>query len=205
MKYKILIVDDHILFGEGLKELLRKQNDFQLFGPEKERHVIEQAISEIEPEVLLLDINLGKLDGLELGKDLKIRYPNLKILMLTMYDEEKLLRLSKQYGMDGYLLKGCETEVLLSGIRTVIGGGTYFVDFVVENDSKVKRKSDSFLAHYQLSEREIEIIELLKQGFNNPEIAKELSLSFHTVKTHRKNIYLKLGVRNVTELIEFMR
>lgn len=205
MKYKILIADDHKLFGEGLKELLRKQGDFVPYGPEKEKYAIEEAISEIVPDVLLLDINLGKVDGIELGRDLKLAFPYLKIVMLTMYENEKMLRLSKQYGMDGYLLKDCETEILLSGIRKVIGGDTYFMEFSLEPKEELVNPSDSFLAQYQLSEREVEIIEYLKKGLNNPEIAEQLSLSFHTVKTHRKNIYLKLGVSNVPELIEFMK
>jgi DNA-binding NarL/FixJ family response regulator len=204
MKYKILIADDHKLFGEGLKELLRKQGDFMPFGPEKEKFEIEEAISEINPKVLLLDINLGKIDGLELGKDLKVAFPYLKIIMLTMYENEKMLKLSKQYGMDGYLLKDCETSVLLSGIRTVIDGGTYFVEIKAEPKNGIKIASDSFLAQYQLSEREGEIIEHLIKGLNNQEVAELLNLSYHTVKTHRKNIYLKLDVSNVPELIKRM-
>lgn len=205
MKYKILIADDHKLFGEGLKELLRKQGDFMPYGPEKEKYAIEEAISEINPKVLLLDINLGKFDGLELGKDLKIAFPYLKIIMLTMYENEKMLRLSKHYGMDGYLLKDCETSVLLTGIRTVIAGGSYFVEFKDESKNETGLASDSFLGQYQLSERETEIIQQIIKGLNNQEIAELLNLSFHTVKTHRKNIYLKLDVSNVAELIARMK
>lgn len=204
MKYKILIADDHKLFGEGLKELLRKQGDFMPFGPEKERYAIEEAISEINPKILLLDINLGKLDGLELGKDLKVAFPYLKIVMLTMYENEKMLNLSKLYGMDGYLLKDCETSVLLAGIRSVLAGGTCFVEFDKEMESIQYKPSDQFLVQYQLSEREIEIIHYLKKGISNQEIADIIHLSYHTVKTHRKNIYLKLGVGNVAELIKLM-
>ncbi|SOE19662.1 DNA-binding response regulator, NarL/FixJ family, contains REC and HTH domains [Spirosomataceae bacterium TFI 002] len=204
MKNKILIADDHKLFGEGLKELLRKQGDYMPFGPEKEKYAIEEAISEINPKVLLLDINLGKLDGLELGKDLKVAFPYLKIIMLTMYENEKMLKLSKLYGMDGYLLKDCETKVLLNGIKTVIDGGSYFVEFEAEPKYEMSTALDSFLAQYQLSDREVEIIDHLVKGLNNQEIAEILNLSYHTVKTHRKNIYLKLDVSNVPELITKM-
>ena len=201
MKTKILIADDHQLFGEGLKELLIKQADFEVLGPVKEKEEIIHAVIQQKPHVLLLDINLGKTDGLELGRDLRAHHSLLKIIMLTMYDNEKLLKLSKVYGMDGYLLKDCETAVLLGGIRQVIQGGTCFSNFYPGNHANDPAK-DEFLAHYQLSERELEVMNQIKLGLTNPEIADILSLSYHTVKTHRKNIYLKLKVSNVAELIE---
>lgn len=204
MKYKILIADDHKLFGEGLKELLRKQGDFVPYGPEKDRYAIEEAISEIRPKVLLLDINLGKIDGLELGKDLKVAFPFLKIIMLTMYENEKMLKLSKLYGMDGYLLKDCETNVLLTGIRKVIDGESYFSEFANTRNVKQTIFSKRFLTQYQLSEMELEVISFLKNGMSDESIAERLLLTLHTVKTHRKNIFLKLGVNNLEDLCRKM-
>lgn len=204
MKYKILIADDHKLFGEGLKELLRKQGDFVPYGPEKDRYAIEEAISEIRPKVLLLDINLGKIDGLELGKDLKVAFPFLKIIMLTMYENEKMLKLSKLYGMDGYLLKDCETNVLLTGIRKVIDGESYFSEFANTRNVKQTIFSKRFLTQYQLSEMELEVISFLKNGISDESIAERLLLTLHTVKTHRKNVFLKLGVNNLEDLCRKM-
>jgi DNA-binding NarL/FixJ family response regulator len=202
MTTRIFIADDHQLFGEGLKELLLKQADFEVYGPFKESEVITYSIANLRPHVLLLDINLGKTDGLELGKELKAAYPDVKIIILTMYENEKMLARSKEYGMDGYLLKDCETQVLLGGIREVLAGGQYFITF---KSSPVKSLTDNdrFLVDYHLSERELEVMEQVKLGLSNQQIADNLSLSYHTVKTHRKNIYLKLGVSNVAELIEF--
>lgn len=203
MKKRILIADDHLLFGEGLKELLAKQPAFEVKGPVKEREEIIQAVILFKPHVLLLDINLGKTNGIDLGRDLKKSHPGVKIIMLTMYEEEKFLKQSKQYQMDGYLLKDCETSVLLSGIQKVLDGNTCFTEFE-ETAENLAIGKDDFMALYQLSSRELEVIHQLKHGFNNQEIAESLNLSFHTVKTHRKNIYMKLKVSNVAELIEVM-
>ncbi|MGR3810636.1 response regulator [Jiulongibacter sp. NS-SX5] len=203
MTYKILIVDDHQLFGEGLKELLQKRGTFKVYGPLKNKEEIIRTVFQIEPDVVLLDINLGKLDGLDLGKHLKEIAPELKVIMLTMYEYSRLLSLSKQFNMDGYLLKDCESDVLFFAIGEVLSGGKHFMHVSISEENS-KGFKDSFLMKYQLSERETGIIDFLIQGYTNRDIANSLSLSYHTVKTHRKNIYLKLGVSNVPELIELL-
>lgn len=203
MTKRILIADDHQLFGEGLKELLSKQSSFEVAGPLKEKEEIIQGVIRFKPHVLLLDINLGKTNGIDLGRNLKNSYPGIKIIMLTMYEDEKFLKQSKQFQMDGYLLKDCETSVLLSGIQKVLNGETCFTEFEPASEEQNIGK-DNFMARYQLSVRELEVMHQLKHGFNNQEIAEQLNLSFHTVKTHRKNIYMKLNVSNVAELIEVM-
>lgn len=202
MSPKILIADDHQLFGNGLKELLQKGNLYEVHGPIKHEDEIKHAISELRPAVLLLDINLNGINGIQLGKVLKGDFPDLKIIIITMYENLTFLAQSKEAELNGYLLKDCETSELLNGIKEVLNGGTCFVE--MENDFfESETFKDSFLEKYNITEREMEIMNHLKNGRTNEEIAKRLFLSFHTVKTHRKNIYNKLGVSNVAELIDF--
>jgi DNA-binding NarL/FixJ family response regulator len=203
MKNKILIADDHQLFGNGLKELLQKSGNFEVFGPIKEEEEIKQALLIIRPSILLLDINLGGINGIELGTVLKKDFPDLGIIMLTMYENARFLSQSIKANLDGYLLKDCETKELVAGIDKVLKGEKCFIKIASEPDEN-KQFKDNFLTKYNITERELEIINHLKNGETNEEIAKKLTLSFHTVKTHRKNIYLKLSVSNLAGLIDFL-
>ena len=154
-----------------------------------------------DPKLLLLDINLNGINGIDLGKRLKEDYPKLKIIMLTMYEHAAFLKQSKEFGLDGYLLKDSEPHVLINGINTVLGGGKYFLEIVETANVLMK---DAFADKHKLSEREIEIGHEICKGLNNHEIAEKLCLSYHTIKTHRKNIYNKLKISHLTELIEIL-
>ena len=199
---KILIVDDHLLFGLGLKELLLKQTNYQILGPLKELNEIYSTIQAQSPQLILLDINLNGVNGIDLGKKLKADFPRLKMIMLTMYEHSVFLKNAKDAGMDGYLLKDCDTKVFLKGISDVLQGGTCFMEIRNEQIFVLK---DTFGDKLKLSDREIEIATEICNGLNNNEIAEKLCLSFHTIKTHRKNIYTKLRISHVTELIEILK
>lgn len=198
---KILIIDDHILFGLGLKELLTKQTNFKVFGPTKDLNEINASIQANAIQLLLLDINLNGTNGIVLGKKLKADFPKLKIIILTMYEHVVFLKQAKDIGLDGYLLKDCDPEILINGIEVVINGGHCFMK--IENTQPTLTK-DAFGDKYKLSEREIEVAKEICVGLNNNEIAEKLILSYHTIKTHRKNIYTKLNISNVTELIQIL-
>jgi DNA-binding NarL/FixJ family response regulator len=199
---KILIVDDHQLFGLGLKELLLKQTDYQIIGPLKELNEINSTIQTQSPQLILLDINLAGINGIDLGKKLKVDFLHLKIIMLTMYEHAAFLQNAKDVDMDGYLLKDCDFNELLQGINAVLKGGTCFMKIKGEQFPILK---DAFGDKLKLSEREIEISKEICNGLNNNEIAEKLRLSFHTIKTHRKNIYTKLGISHVTELKDILK
>ncbi len=199
---KIIIVDDHQLFGLGLKELLLKQTDYHIFGPLKELNEINSTIQAQSPQLILLDINLAGINGIDLGKKLKVDFLHLKIIMLTMYEHAAFLQNAKDVGMDGYLLKDCDFDELLQGISAVLKGGTCFMKIKGEQFPVLK---DAFGDKHKLSEREIEISKEICNGLNNNEIAEKLRLSFHTIKTHRKNIYTKLGISHVTELKDILK
>lgn len=203
-KHQLLIIDDHYLFGEGLKELLSKQKELHIEGPEKDVKRIESMLSQNTPELILMDINLSGLNGIELGAKIKEDYPDIKIIILTMYDQKTFFKQAQEAKMDGYLLKDCDSAILLKGIFEVLKGGTYFYE-ITDTKSHYLPENDDFANKYKLSERELEIIKHICNGLNNKQIAETISLSYHTVKSHRKNIYFKLGISHITELIELMK
>jgi DNA-binding NarL/FixJ family response regulator len=201
-KIKILIIDDHLLFGLGLKELLLKESGYEVIGPVKDLNEITSLIQSITPDVVLLDINLNGVNGIELGKKLKSEFRNIKIIILTMYEHAVFLKQAKESEMDGYLLKDSDPIVLFNGIQSVLEGGSCFLKIV---DGRSSIKLNGFGDKYYLSERELDVAQEICKGLNNHEIAEKLNLSYHTIKTHRKNIYTKLSISNVPELIEVLK
>lgn len=204
LKTKILLIDDHHIFNDGLKRLINEQPDLEVSGQVYHTKDVFFAIENNRPNLILLDINLQGSNGIDLGKKIIELYPLIKIIVLTMYNQPKLLEETNKVGLHGYLLKDTTTEKLLKGIKTVLSGGTYFDKAVTSfNQNKDNTFTDDFAQKLNLTFREIEIISLIKQGLTNEQISERLNLSFFTIKTHRKNIHFKLGLTNVAELIEF--
>jgi DNA-binding NarL/FixJ family response regulator len=203
-KIKILLADDHHIFNDGLKRLIDEQTDLVVCGQVYQSKEIFAAINNERPKMVLLDVNLQGVNGIDIGKMILVQFPEVKVLALTMYNQPKLLEETRRAGLHGYLLKDTTTAKLLQAIKMILAGGTYFDKTVSENPSgRPNLFTDDFAQKLNLTFREIEIIRLIRAGQTNEEIAETLNLSFFTVKTHRKNIYFKLGLSNVAEVIEF--
>lgn len=203
-RIKILLVDDHHIFNDALKSLINEQPNLQVCGQVYQAKDVFLAIEQQRPQLLLLDINLQGSNGIDLGEKILFSFPDLKIIVLTMYNQPQLLEETKKTGLHGYLLKDTTTAKLLEGIQIVISGGTYFDTTVINPAHQTESQfKDSFAQRLNLTFREVEIIKLIKIGLTNEQIAEKLNLSFFTVKTHRKNIHFKLGLNKVSELIEF--
>ena len=201
---RILLVDDHHIFNDGLKRLIEEQPNLMVCGQVYQAKQVMAAVEQQKPDLLLLDINLQGSNGIDLGKKILASFSDLKIIVLTMYNQPKLLEETKKAGLHGYLLKDATTAKLLEGIQIVISGKTCFDHNVVNPQPKLESPFlDNFAQRLNLTFREIEVIRLIKIGFTNEQIAERLNLSFFTVKTHRKNIHFKLKLNNVAELIEF--
>ena len=201
---RILLVDDHHLFNDGLKRLFDEQDDLVVCGQVFKADEVMAAISILTPHLILLDINLQGTNGIDLGKKILVDFPLGRVVMLTMYSQVKLLEETRKAGLHGYLLKDATTIELLRCVRAVLAGETFF-DTHIMTASEVAQDpfGDDFARRLNLTFREVEIIRLIKNGFTNEQIADELHISAFTVKTHRKNIYFKVGVNNVVELIQF--
>lgn len=204
MPIHIIVIDDHKIFNDGLKLLLNDQPDLKVSAQVFQAKDALFTIQEHNPDLVILDINLQGMNGIDLGKKIITDFSKTKVIILTMYNQPKLLEEAQNVGLHGYLLKDTTTAELLTVIRTVLAGNTHFVkkgshSEPFENDPF----GDDFAKQLHLTFREVEIIRLIKAGLNNDQIAERLGVSFFTVKTHRKNIHFKLNINNVAELIQF--
>ncbi|WNB16895.1 response regulator transcription factor [Marivirga arenosa] len=196
-KIKLILADDHQIILDGLSEVLKKHDDLELLGQFHNGKEVYSFIKNNEVDVAILDINMPEMDGISCAKILKREYPNIKIIMLTMYAQKSFIDEIIKIGIEGCLLKNNSGKELYDAILRVHSGKFYY--------DKIKdfTNSQEEIASYKLGEREIEIIKLLSEGLATNEIAERLFLSNHTVSTHRKNILKKTGVNNTTQLIQF--
>lgn len=200
---RILLIDDHRLFNDGLKSLLDTQHDLTVCGQVFSATDVMSAVHRLNPKLVLLDINLQGANGIDIGRQLLHNFAGLQVMLLTMYNQPKLLDEARRAGLQGYLLKDATTEQLLTGIRTVLNGGTFFAlnrPFVNAPDDPF---GDDFARRLNLTFREIEIIRLICRGLSSEQMADHLNISVETIKTHRKNIHFKIGISKVADLIQF--
>lgn len=211
---KTLIADDHLIFVEGLKCLLRKL-DFRQLNIVAVANDGKQAIEKIrshQPELVFLDMNMPALDGLGVLKSAKSMGYKGKIIVLSMYENPKIVRAAFKAGADAYLLKSQDPRELTSALEAVLAGQSYVGQGVYLSHAAPKpasddaqmpyRASDQFLNQQLLTKRELEVLQLVTEALSNKEIAKELYISDQTVSVHRKNIMRKLGVSNTAGLIK---
>ena len=200
---KLIIADDHILFIDGLKLLLREEKDMALINIANDGKELLDIMHQQLPDVVLLDINMPKINGLDAVRFIKQSYPAVMVIMLSTYNEDHLIEKAKQYGANGYLLKNSSKEELLQTIHLVAEGHSCF-PYRLPKIENVFDSTDNFLKQFNLTKREFEIIQLIKKGYTNQQIAEKLYLSIYTVETHRKNIMQKLGLNTPSSLMKFI-
>ncbi len=201
MKLKIMVIDDHQLFLEGLISILQGFDFVEEVLFENDAKSILESVIFNDPHLILLDINLNGSNGLEIGKMLKEKKPLLKIIVISTYSHPALIKQAQSFGFDSYLLKDIGTQSLRSAIQLVMEDKIWDWGLALEH-----KPENKFLRNnYNLSPRELQVIGLLVKGFDNEQISKELVLSYHTVKTHRKNIYMKLEISSISQLILFAK
>lgn len=194
----LIIADDHQLFNDGLQTMLEAEPDLTILSRVYNGNDVAHAIQTYKPDLLLLDINMPGKDGLTLALEFKHNFPELKIILLSMYSDKQFITLAREAGVNGYLLKTtCRAELLIA-IRKVLSGLSCYYN---DNDTANRHCDDLFMQKYKLTPREREIIGLIRAGLSNQEIAEKIFLSLFTVETHRRNINLKLGVKKPAELI----
>lgn len=202
---RILLIDDHRMFNDGIKSLLDEQPDLTVCGQVFSATEALPAIHRTNPQLILLDTNLQGVSGIDLGRKILNDFANVRVLMLTMYNQPKLVEEARKAGLHGYLLKDATTSELLRGIRAVLSGQPYFDPHLSDPTPNPDNsfEEDDFARRFKLAFREVEVIRLIREGLTTEQIAERLFIAHETVKTHRKNIYFKLGISKVTELIQF--
>lgn len=196
-KINILIAEDHLIVAAGLKAILDTHANYQVVGIVENGEMVLQTIQEKSVDLILMDINMPKMNGIACTKKVKELFPKIKVIILTMYNRKQFIQELLMVGADGCVLKSNTGKELVSAIERVRAGNTYF-DHLNEFVDPVKLFADR-----QLSEREIEVITFIAEGLTSKEIAERMFISEHTVKTHRKNIFKKLNVKDTNDLIRF--
>lgn len=198
---RIAIADDHTLFAKGIEGLLDEQEDFFIRGLFKNGSELMDFLAENPVDIVLTDLNMPEMDGFEVLAAVKqLDFP-IKVIVLSMYDEEKIFKECVEKGADGFILKDADPDELVFTIREV-HEGRHLINFdrIIEQ-ARPNAFFDSFRDKHRLSRREVQIIKLIKEGLTSKEIAKQLVLSKGTIESHRKNIFQKLSINSRVELV----
>lgn len=205
---RVVVADDHKIVLEGLVALLQDQPNMQVVGQATAGRSALDVIRNTRPDVALLDITMPELTGLEITRQLAEELPDVKVLVLTMHDEEAFLFEALQAGASGYILKGASSDELIFAIEEVVRGGAYITPQLAKGlvDQALHERSTTPSAFEEpLTEREEEVLGLIAEGLTNKEIAARMVVSLNTVKTHRLHLYQKLGLHTRSELVAFAR
>ena len=205
---KLLVVDDHILMLEGIVSLLRTEELFQVDVANNGYEALDK-IKRSDYDICLLDIGMPGMDGIATSKLIKTEKPQIKIIILTTYNDQAIVRELIETGISGYVLKNSTKKELIEAIHKVAAGGMYFSDdihsAIINNYSTYIREKKQFQAGetVALTQREKEVLKLLAREYTNDAIARELKISFRTVETHRKNMMQKTKSHNLAGLLKF--
>jgi len=198
--YKIVLADDHVMFRQGIKQIVREIEGLEVIGEADDGLELLQLLQELRPDLIILDISMPNLRGLEAAREIKRLYPKSKVLLLTMHKRKEFVRQGLAHGVDGFLLKEDADIELLRAIRTIEQGEKYFSPLLSATlaDLALEKEKPSLL-----SIREKEVLKLLAEGKNNREIAELLHISKYTVRRHRSNIMKKLGIKSLAHLLKY--
>ena len=204
-KRRIFLVDDHTILRDGLRCLLEAESDLCVCGEAENARTACDRIAATAPEIAIIDISLPGPDGIELVKDLRVRFPSLKLLMLSMHDEALYAERALRAGAMGYIMKQAPSEFLLRAVRRVLDNKRYLSQSLASQfvDAFVSQRKVANFHLTKLSDRELEILRFLGKGFTTAEVAKELGISGKTVESHRGNLRRKLNLRSGSDLLRF--
>lgn len=207
-KKRLLLVDDHSIVREGVKALLMEMKEVVIVGEAQDGHEALDLLGKIEVDIIVLDINMPGMNGIELTRKIKQKFPEMKIIALSMLKDEYHIREILTAGALAYILKDSGKEELLRGIKAVAKGHSYFsqeasqvvmAELVGAKYKKSKPKSNLVY----LTKREKDVLRLIIQECTNQEIANELNIGIRTVDTHRRNLIQKVGARNSVGLVKY--
>jgi DNA-binding NarL/FixJ family response regulator len=208
-KIKIILVDDHRLFREGVKALLIGHDDIVIIGEAADGKELFSRLETLHPDIIIMDISLHGMSGIEITKKIYMDHPDIKVLILSMYNNEEFIFNSLKAGAKGYLPKSASRTEMLQAIYAINSGEGFFGQDInkIMLSSYAKRVTDEEKpednSHEQLTARETEILKLYVGGFANQEISHKLDISIRTVETHKNHIMRKLRLRSTVELVKY--
>ncbi|WKV09464.1 response regulator transcription factor [Thermoanaerobacterium sp. CMT5567-10] len=191
----ILIADDHVLLRQGLKQIIELEEDMKVIYQASDGEEAYEIAKKISPDIILMDINMPNVNGIKAAKMLKNDNPKNKIMFLTIYNDKEYLMEALKIGVEGYILKDADSDELIKAIRTISNGGVYIHPSLVNEIENL----DTDECKKELTDREMQILNLIAEGYSNKEIADKLFLSEKTVKNHVYNIFRKLDVKDRTQ------
>ncbi|MEP0368822.1 MAG: response regulator transcription factor [Cyclobacteriaceae bacterium] len=201
---KLLLVDDHELFLEGIISLIEGEEFVQIMGTAANGKLALEAIRQEQPDVLITDLSMPVMGGIELVKTVKEEFPDIKILVLTMHNDRPTISEIMMAEAEGYVLKNTDREELIKAVKKVSDGGTFYcnevTEVLLERLMEQKRKEEIKIS---LTEREQEVLKLIAEEMSSEEIANQLFISRRTVETHRKNMLKKTEVNTVIGLLKY--
>lgn len=210
-KIQVVLADDHVLVRNGIKALLEDQNDIVVIDEASDGKEALEVVAKNKPDILIVDIRMPELNGIEVVAEINKIYTDIKTLVLSMHDSEEYVVKAIQAGADGYLLKGASKEEFLKALHKISAGGKYFTGDVsniimnnfVSGKTNTPEQNDAPLIKentFKLTKREKQILTLVLELKNNKDIAEELDISKRTAEVHRFNLMKKLEVKNLMEL-----
>lgn len=201
----VLVADDHGIVREGLRRLLEAESDIKVSGEASDGREVLEQVERHQPEVVVLDITMPRLGGLETLERLRALHPKVKVILLSVHSDPPFIQSAISLGADGYVLKNGRAAEIVTAIREVVKGGSYFSPVVAREIVEQLRtpKPTSNEPFSLLSGREREVLHLIAEGLSAKEIAVDLAISTKTVEAHRTSLMRKLGVRKATELVRY--
>jgi DNA-binding NarL/FixJ family response regulator len=198
--YFIVLADDHLLFRLGVKRIIEEVEDLQVVGEANDGLELLDLLKKTSPHLVILDIAMPNLRGLEAAREIKGLYPQIKVLLLSMHKKKIFLQQAVEAGVDGFLVKEIADTELVQAIRTIRKGQKFFSPLISDQLAELARQPE---ATDPLTKREKEVAKLLAEGKSAKEIAQLLYISKHTVRRHRDNIMKKLALKSLADLVRY--
>lgn len=208
-KIKILIVDDHALFRECLRIVLNVEKDMEVVGEAQDAYEALKQVRSLSPDIVLMDINMPGVSSIEATQQIRREFPEIKVLFLTMHDDQEYILRCLNADASGYVLKDTPSNQLISALREVVRGGQYvsplalkkvIVDYLGRGRGLHKQMVSSYST---LTTREKEVLKLLAEGLSNKEVAAKLDISIKTADVHKSNLMRKLDIHTRSELLKY--
>jgi DNA-binding NarL/FixJ family response regulator len=207
MSIKVILADDHKIMRDGLRSLLENEPDIEVVAEAENGRIAVQQVQELSPDIVLMDVSMHDLNGIEATRQIVAKYPDVKVLALSMYSDKSYVAGILSAGASGYILKDSAFDELSEAIRVVISGQFYLSSSVAGIVTKdyvryLSSASDSS-ARSVLTPRELEVLQLLAEGKSKKQVSLQLQMNVKTVETHRQNIMEKLDIYSIAELTKY--